>query len=84
MKFLKNEKSLKNGFFLRKIILIMMVLVLSFSVYAACPDNMVSYWQMDDGYDGITLSENINQETNWDTNHVYGPSVLKDGSTYHM
>ncbi len=42
---------------IKKIILIMMVLVLSFSVYAACPDSMVSYWQFDEAGKEVTSGD---------------------------
>ena len=36
---------------MKKIVFLIMIVLMSFSVFAACPSSMVSYWTFDTSYD---------------------------------
>ncbi|MBW2999001.1 LamG domain-containing protein, partial [Candidatus Woesearchaeota archaeon] len=62
--------------FTKSLLIMLMILIMSVSVYAACPSNMVSYWKFDQSYDDDFSGTSI------DTNHwvTYGGTPSVDGN----
>ncbi|MBW2998777.1 hypothetical protein KY321_04515, partial [Candidatus Woesearchaeota archaeon] len=66
--------------FTKSLLIMLMVLIMSVSVYAACPSNMVSYWQFDDA-DG-TDSKGSNVGTLSSGSEMFTNGNLESGDPY--